>query len=134
MRTSFDSFPDKVAIQLNDTHPSLAIPELMRILLDVEGLSWDEAWEITTRSCAYTNHTVLPEALERWTVSMLSSILPRHLEIIYMINHNHLEVNLMQRKSVSAPTQWWANFLHRESLRNFREGPKFTLHRWTVQI
>lgn len=130
-RTDFDAFPDKVAIQLNDTHPSLAIPELMRILIDVEGLTWEQvftnyqknfinkkdkrkfkvhfkydayvtleitlhcfhfqAWDITTRTCAYTNHTVLPEALERWPTSMLESILPRHLQIIYHINHLHLE-------------------------------------------
>lgn len=91
VRTSFDSFPDKVAIQLNDTHPSLAIPELMRILVDVEGLPWEKAWDITTRACGYTNHTVLPEALERWSCSMLESILPRHLEIIYHINYLHLQ-------------------------------------------
>ncbi|EFX86312.1 glycogen phosphorylase-like isoform X2 [Daphnia pulex] len=91
VRTSLDSFPEKVAIQLNDTHPSLAIPELMRILVDIEGLTWEKAWDITTRTCAYTNHTVLPEALERWPVSMLNSILPRHLQIIYEINHRHLQ-------------------------------------------
>lgn len=90
-RSHFHHFPDKVAIQLNDTHPSLAIPELMRILMDVEKLSWDEAWDITVRSCAYTNHTVLPEALERWPVSLFESILPRHLEIIYHINFLHME-------------------------------------------
>ncbi|KAK6636523.1 hypothetical protein RUM43_010185 [Polyplax serrata] len=91
VRTCFDTFPDKVAIQLNDTHPSLAIPELMRILMDVEGLPWDKAWDITVRTCAYTNHTVLPEALERWSCSMLEFMLPRHLQIIYHINHLHLQ-------------------------------------------
>lgn len=91
VRTNLEDLPSKVAIQLNDTHPSLAIPELMRILVDIEKFSWEKAWDITVRTCAYTNHTVLPEALERWPVSLLERILPRHLEIIYHINYLHLE-------------------------------------------
>ncbi|NWX92119.1 PYGB protein, partial [Nothoprocta ornata] len=91
VRTCFETFPDKVAIQLNDTHPALAIPELMRILVDVEKVDWDKAWEITKRTCAYTNHTVLPEALERWPVPMFEKLLPRHLEIIYALNQRHLD-------------------------------------------
>jgi starch phosphorylase len=91
VRDSFDAFPDKVAIQLNDTHPSIAVPELMRLLVDIEGLEWGKAWKITTATFAYTNHTVLPEALERWPTDMLSHVLPRHLDIIYRINQEFLD-------------------------------------------
>ena len=80
------ALPDKVAIQLNDTHPSLAVPELMRILLDEAGLGWDEAWDLTRRTLAYTNHTLLPEALEKWPLRWFEVLLPRQLEIIYEIN------------------------------------------------
>ena len=92
-RTNDDwsKLPDKVAIQLNDTHPTLAVPELMRILLDEAHLDWDHAWDLTKRTLAYTNHTLLPEALEKWPLAWFEEVLPRHLEIIYEINRRLID-------------------------------------------
>ncbi len=90
-RSPIQRFGDRFRIQLNDTHPSLAVPELMRLLMDEHGLGWNEAWNITTQSVSYTNHTLLPEALESWPLPLFARLLPRHLEIVYEINRRFLE-------------------------------------------
>ena len=91
LNRTWDALPEKVFIHLNDTHPTLVIPELMRILIDLEGLGWDQAWDLTRRATGYTNHTILQEALEKWPVPMMERLLPRHLQIIYEINGRFLQ-------------------------------------------
>ncbi|KAK1317932.1 hypothetical protein QJS10_CPA05g00952 [Acorus calamus] len=88
---NWEEFPNKVAVQMNDTHPTLCIPELMRVLVDLKGLSWEEAWKITQRTVAYTNHTVLPEALEKWSLELMEKLLPRHVEIIEKIDEEFIQ-------------------------------------------
>jgi starch phosphorylase len=111
----FGAFPDKFAIQLNDTHPSIAVAELMRVLVDEEGLDWDAAWSITERAVAYTNHTLLPEALERWSVALFERLLPRHLQIIYEIN---------QRFLWQVQRRWPGDDARLERMSIIEEGPR----------
>jgi starch phosphorylase len=112
---TFDAFPDQVAIQLNDTHPSLAIAELMRILVDEHALPWQRAWELTQATFAYTNHTLLAEALEKWTVPLMRSVLPRHLQIIFEINQRFLDGEVQRR--------WPGAIDRRRRLSLVQEGP-----------
>src|SRR5262245_15282882 len=113
--TTFEAFPAQVAIHLNDTHPALAVAECMRLLLDEHGLPWDAAWDLTQAVMAYTNHTLLPEALEKWPVGLLESVLPRHLQIIYDINAQFLK---------HVVTAWPGDFDRMRRLSLIEEGPQ----------
>ncbi|GAM18748.1 hypothetical protein SAMD00019534_019230 [Acytostelium subglobosum LB1] len=111
--TDWKEFPNKVAVQLNDTHPTIGVIELFRKLLDEEGLAWDEAWSIVTKTFAYTNHTILPEALEMWPVKLIEDLLPRHMQLIYGINHRFL---------ITVTQKWPDNIEKMRSLSIIQEG------------
>jgi len=115
------TLPHHAAIQLNDTHPSIAIAELMRILVDLHNVPWDQAWEITVATCSYTNHTLLPEALESWPIPLFERVLPRHLQIIYKINDHHLAVAQSVR-SISKEVAAALSLIDEENGRRVRMG------------
>src|SRR5579864_2267287 len=114
-RTGFDDFPEKAAVQMNDTHPSLCVAELMRILIDDHDIPWSRAWEITEATLGYTNHTLLPEALEKWPVSLMERVLPRHMEIIFGINHQFLR---------TVGRRWPMDVGRQQSMSIIEEGPE----------
>jgi starch phosphorylase len=118
---SLHTLPDRAAIQLNDTHPSIAVAELMRILIDLHNMPWDEAWKITVETCRYTNHTLLPEALESWSVTLFERVLPRHLQIIYLINARHLEA-AGKKRPLSAETLAAISLIDEREGRHVRMG------------
>ena len=118
---SLYTLPERAAIQLNDTHPSIAVAELMRILVDLYNVAWDDAWKITVDTCRYTNHTLLPEALESWPVTLFERVLPRHLQIIYLLNARHLEA-LGKRQPVSPEVLAAVSLIDEREGRHVRMG------------
>merc|ERR1719428_2524454 len=116
----WSELPDKVAVQMNDTHPTIAVAEMMRLLVDVQGVAWDEAWDLTRRSCNYTNHTVMPEALEKWSVEMMEKLLPRHVQIIGEINRRWLEQ--VTRRWGDGPKVWGLSIFEEGEVKKIRMG------------
>jgi starch phosphorylase len=118
---SLHTLPERAVIQLNDTHPSIAIVELMRILVDLHNMPWDDAWNITVETCRYTNHTLLPEALESWSVTLFERVLPRHLQIIYLINARHLD-NVAKTHTLDADERAAISLIDEREGRHVRMG------------
>jgi glycogen phosphorylase len=116
---SLHTLAERAAIQLNDTHPSIAIAELMRILVDLHNITWDDAWQITVDTCHYTNHTLMPEALESWSVTLFERFLPRHLQIIYLINARHLET---AKKTLDAEAMASVSLIDEQDGRHVKMG------------